>query len=177
MGQHGGGIDGMSAMVGILPDQRSGSSVLSNLNGNQLPAALMFRVFDAYLGTPPRDWSAEFQGWSMPPPAPARQRRRREPKGIVTGPMPTLPLAGYIGTYRHPAWAMARVTSRTAASGFAYGTQSTASSSTSSTTLRGRWDNPARGTDYVNLTIDVRRQAASSISTSGSLLVRPRAMS
>jgi CubicO group peptidase (beta-lactamase class C family) len=58
--QHGGNIDGMSALVGLLPDDGTGIVILSNLDGNELTYALMYRVFDASLSLPPKDWSAIF---------------------------------------------------------------------------------------------------------------------
>jgi CubicO group peptidase (beta-lactamase class C family) len=161
MGQHGGGIDGMSAMVGILPDARLGVVVLSNLNGNQLPAALMFRVFDAYLGVPPRDWSGEFQAEESKATAAGEAEEAARVKTIVAGTVPSLPLSGYVGSYRHPAWGEARVSLENGRLRLRYGTQFDGLlEHVQYDTFRARWDNPARGTDYLNFTIDARRQAA-----------------
>ena len=55
--EHGGSIDGMRALVALLPEKKLGVVVLSNSWGNRLPPALMYRIFDAYLGSPARDWS------------------------------------------------------------------------------------------------------------------------
>src|SRR5262249_1454687 len=60
---HGCSIDGMNALVAFLPEEKLGVVALVNLNRdgyNQILPALMWRVFDAYLGAAPRDWSAEF---------------------------------------------------------------------------------------------------------------------
>jgi CubicO group peptidase (beta-lactamase class C family) len=161
IGQHGGGIDGMSAMVGILPDQRLGVVVLSNLNGNQLPAALMFRVFDAYLGAPPRDWSAEFKTRDDEAARADQAAEAARAKTIVAGTTPTLSLAGYTGTYRHPAWGDAQVTLENGQLRLRYGTQfDGVLEHVQYDAFRARWDNPARGTDYVNFTIDIRHRAA-----------------
>ncbi len=59
MWQHGGNTDGMTAAVGMLPEQKFGIAVLSNMNGAQLPGILMKYVFDRQLGLPVRDLSGE----------------------------------------------------------------------------------------------------------------------
>ena len=57
--EHGGAIDGMRAQVAMLPEEKLGLVILTNMDGTILPLALMYRIFDAYLGAPQRDWSAE----------------------------------------------------------------------------------------------------------------------
>ena len=57
--QHGGNIDGMSAMVALMPEEKLGVVILSNANGSPAPALVLYRVLDAFLGAPPRDWLAE----------------------------------------------------------------------------------------------------------------------
>ena len=56
--QHGGNIDGMTALVAMMPEEQTGLVILTNLGQNDLTYALMYRVFDAYLKRPPKDWSA-----------------------------------------------------------------------------------------------------------------------
>lgn len=59
--EHAGIIDGMHALVGLMPSHRLGIVVLSNLDfaSNQFPEALRYRLYDTYLGEPARDWSSE----------------------------------------------------------------------------------------------------------------------
>ncbi len=84
---HGGTIDGMAAVVAMMPDERLGLVVLTNLDGNTLRDAVMLRIFDSYLGAPERDWSRDLfqlarggdsrrdQAPPSPPRAPARPTR------------------------------------------------------------------------------------------------------
>src|SRR5262249_2844940 len=102
--QHGGGIDGMSAMVGLMPEIGAGVVILSNLNGNLLPGSLMHRVFDAYLGRPAKDWSEESRAMVTAGIKAGEDAEAARQKGVVAGTKPTLALASYVGTYRHPAW-------------------------------------------------------------------------
>jgi CubicO group peptidase (beta-lactamase class C family) len=98
--QHGGNIDGMHAMVGMIPEERLGVVVLTNRNPNYLSDAIMFRVFDAYLGLPETDWSQRYGGGVSDEVA---DGEREEPVR-VTGTDPSLPLEDYVGTYRHQAY-------------------------------------------------------------------------
>ncbi|HET6762376.1 MAG TPA: serine hydrolase domain-containing protein, partial [Longimicrobiaceae bacterium] len=54
---HGGNVDGFTALVAMLPEERLGLVILTNMNGTALPTALMNKVWDLQLGAPARDWS------------------------------------------------------------------------------------------------------------------------
>jgi hypothetical protein len=58
---HTGSIDGMCAIIGLMPNERVGVYVLENLDHAELRHALMYRAFDLYNAGPgpARDWSAE----------------------------------------------------------------------------------------------------------------------
>ena len=72
--------------------------ILTNMNGSNLPTALMLRLFDAHLKRRPKDWSAEiarpYAGAEGP-----RPRPRRRPPSARRDTKPSLPLASYAGTY------------------------------------------------------------------------------
>jgi CubicO group peptidase (beta-lactamase class C family) len=98
--QHGGNTDGMTTAMGLLPEQKFGVVVLSNMNGSPLPGLLMRWLFDRQLGAPMRDLSGETLSRI------AIQRRRADSLEKVqlagrpaTAPQLTLPLAGFAGTY------------------------------------------------------------------------------
>jgi len=57
--QHGGNIDGMSAMVALMPEEKIGVVILTNANGSPVPTLVLYRALDALLGAPPRDWNEE----------------------------------------------------------------------------------------------------------------------
>jgi len=97
---HAGNLSGMAAMIGLLPEQRVGVVVLTNLEGNALRESIMYKVFDMSLGAPPRDWSrvsliekASFDSID------AKDRRDADAKR-VKGTHPSLPLSRYAGTYQ-----------------------------------------------------------------------------
>ncbi|MGI9179701.1 MAG: serine hydrolase [Longimicrobiaceae bacterium] len=99
--QHGGNIDGMHALVGMLPDERLGVVILTNLSPNYLTYAVMHRVFDGYLGAQPTDWSRQLLASfdSLRAIGEAQQKRMEEAR--VTGTQPSLSLERYAGTYTH----------------------------------------------------------------------------
>jgi CubicO group peptidase (beta-lactamase class C family) len=57
--QHGGQTDGMHANLAFMPELGVGLVVLTNSVMFGYPAAISYRVFDAFLNRPERDWSAE----------------------------------------------------------------------------------------------------------------------
>ena len=103
---HTGSINGMSAIIGLLPDRRAGVFVLANLDHAELRHALMYKVFDMYAGNPERDWSAELRKLfasgtataSGPPARPANPAP------------PSLALARYAGTYADSTYGTVEIT-------------------------------------------------------------------
>jgi len=157
--QHGGGIDGMSAMIGLMPEIGVGVVVLTNLNGNQLPGALMRRVFDAYLGRPATDWSERARALATAADSAYEADERERARRVVTGTAPTLPLARYVGTYRHPAWGDLIIALEGNTLVVRYGTEFEGTlEHVQYDTFRARWRNPARGSDRLNFTINAARQ-------------------
>ncbi|MEZ4585731.1 MAG: serine hydrolase [Gemmatimonadales bacterium] len=160
--QHGGGIDGMSAMMGLMPEEGIGVVVLSNLNGNQLPAALMLRAIDQALGLPDTDWSARFLEETRQAIAAAEQAERSSLPPTSGATTPSLPIEGYAGTYRDETLGSAVVSVEGGKLMFRYGTQFRGElEHVSHDVFRAHWENPARGTNYVSFTLDALRNAAS----------------
>jgi CubicO group peptidase (beta-lactamase class C family) len=85
------------AIVAMMPDERLGVVVLSNLDLEYLCSLLMYDVFDAYLVGPQAAWLR-----NEPPGAAHRPRdeaRDRLEKSRATGTHPSLLLEKYAGTY------------------------------------------------------------------------------
>jgi CubicO group peptidase (beta-lactamase class C family) len=118
---HTGSIDGMSALIGLIPDRRLGVYVLANLDHAELRHALMYRVFDMDIGSPVRDWSAEVLALFTRLERQADSARQQQEQRRVAGTQPSLPLERYTGTYTHPTYGNAVVTVRQGALHFAYG--------------------------------------------------------
>lgn len=96
---HGGNIDGMSALVAMLPEEKTGVVILTNMGGTSLTYALMYRLFDGFLGAPPRDWSAELRASVEALEAQGEAAAKKREAQRAQGTRPSLPLAQYAGVY------------------------------------------------------------------------------
>jgi CubicO group peptidase (beta-lactamase class C family) len=101
---HTGSIDGMSAIIGLLPEQNVGVYVLANLDHAELRHALMYQVFDLYGAGPGRDWSADLHTLL------AARHAAAGPPARATGTRPSLALEKYAGTYADSAYGNIDVT-------------------------------------------------------------------
>jgi CubicO group peptidase (beta-lactamase class C family) len=108
--EHGGNIDGMSALVAMMPEENLGMVVLTNLNGTQLPHALMYRVFDSFVAALKLDWSAEMRKAIKALEAQAKAVEKKQLSERVQGTKPSLALNKYIGTYTSEMYGDAKVT-------------------------------------------------------------------
>ena len=87
---HNGGTIGSKAVVAFTPDGDLGLVVLSNLDGTDLPEALMYYLYDLYHARPAKDYAAEFladakaraEAGKFPP------RRRRQLRDGTRWPTP-----------------------------------------------------------------------------------------
>ncbi len=96
---HTGSIDGMSAIIGLIPERRLGVYVLANVDHAELRHALMLRVFDMYAARAPRDWSTELRVMYQGLADQGAAAERAMVAARVPGTKPTLPLDRYAGTY------------------------------------------------------------------------------
>lgn len=97
---HGGNVDGFTALVAMLPEEKFGYVMLTNMNGTGMPAALMHKVFDLQLKAPARDWSGDAykRQQQAQARAAAAQARAGAPQKVAGG-KPSLALSEYVGTY------------------------------------------------------------------------------
>lgn len=102
--QHGGSIDGMRALVGLIPDERLGLVVLTNLGPSSVDEAIMFRVFDEYLGGTKRDWSRDMLTEFRAAARKGEEAARTAMGQPTPNTRPSLALASYAGTYSDSAF-------------------------------------------------------------------------
>jgi CubicO group peptidase (beta-lactamase class C family) len=97
---HGGNIDGMAAVVAMMPEEELGVVVLTNRNGGTVRDALMMRVFDAYTGGIDRDWSRLLLGREVLAPEPTPEPPSDSVAfALTSGRPPSHPPSAYAGTY------------------------------------------------------------------------------
>jgi CubicO group peptidase (beta-lactamase class C family) len=108
--EHGGAIDGMRAGVAMIPEEKLGVVILTNMNGSLLPLPIMFKVFDAYLGGPQKDWSSDMLKAFKPLQEQGRAAEKRAEAERVMGTSPSLALDKYAGTYRNDLYGEVKIT-------------------------------------------------------------------
>ena len=106
---HGGNIDGMSALVAMIPQEKLGVVILTNMNGTSVPTAIMYRVFDAFLQAPQKDWSAELLKIVKSAQEQAATVEKKLETDRVKGTNPSLALAKYAGNYTNEMYGEAKV--------------------------------------------------------------------
>jgi CubicO group peptidase (beta-lactamase class C family) len=107
--EHGGNIDGFSANLSFLPNDRIGVVVLTNLDGNPVPNLVTSNVYDRLLGLDQIPWSqrglaAEAGG--------KKAEQEAKDKGYSPRKMGTHPsheLTDYAGDYSNPGYGMVTI--------------------------------------------------------------------
>ena len=107
--EHGGAIDGMRAQVGLIPEEKLGLVVLTNLHGTTLPHALMYKIFDFYLKAPERDWSAELMKVEKRAEELGKAAEKKAEAERVKGTSPSLALEKYAGTFESDMYGKAKI--------------------------------------------------------------------
>lgn len=97
--QHGGNVDGFTALVAMMPEEKFGVVLLTNMNGTAMPNALMLKLFDLQLKAPVKDWSGDQRKRYDALLARARDAQKKADAARVANTKPSLPLADYAGAY------------------------------------------------------------------------------
>jgi CubicO group peptidase (beta-lactamase class C family) len=120
---HTGSIEGRSAIVGLIPDRRVGVAIFTNLDHSELRHALMYTVFDRFIGpqSPVHDWSSEMRAMYTRIADSSATARRVEESRRIAGTRPTLPLERYAGLYADSLYGTATVQLRDGALTFRAG--------------------------------------------------------
>lgn len=106
---HGGNIDGMSAQVALIPEEKMGIVLLTNMNGTFMPIALQYRVFDAFMNQPQKDWSADLLKGMKALEGQAKDAEKKQIEARAKDTKPSLALEKYVGTYEDPMYGEAKV--------------------------------------------------------------------
>ncbi|MBT8220598.1 MAG: serine hydrolase [Bacteroidia bacterium] len=99
--QHGGNIDGFSALVFMIPEHDLGMVILTNMNGTGIPTILAHSATDILLDIEPKDWYTRAYGSEND----EDEDEDEDPEQLrVEGTSPTHDLKDYTGTYQHPSY-------------------------------------------------------------------------
>lgn len=158
---HGGAIDGMRAMVGMVPEERLGVVALTNLNPTSADIAIVFRAFDEYFGGATRDWSHEILQSFKAQITHAVEARAKAEAQRVAGTSPSLPLEKYVGSYADSAYGAADVKEEGDHLVMRYGTATGDLVHWHYDTFQVQWRRPTRDRSFVTFTIGADGNPAS----------------
>jgi CubicO group peptidase (beta-lactamase class C family) len=101
---HNGGIDGFISHVAFLPRENSGLVILSNLNGNAVPAIVYRNIVDRLLGLDQVDWNKRTRDEIAKGKAEDEKGRKEADKDRKPGTRPSHSVADYAGDYENPGY-------------------------------------------------------------------------
>lgn len=108
--EHGGAIDGMRAEVALIPEEKLGVVVLTNMNGSIVSMPLLYRIIDSYIGATQKDYSAETLQKYKPLIEAGLTAEKKAEAERVPNTKPTLELSSYVGTYTSELYGDVKIT-------------------------------------------------------------------
>ncbi len=154
---HNGGIDGMLSEVRLVPEEKLGIVILTNGEGHALNPALAYRIMDAYMGAPARDWSTIFLTRFKQAQAKEAAAEQAVIAARVPNTTPSLPLDKYTGTYSDTLYGDAHVTLEHGKLVLQYGPSFTGNlEHWNYDTFRVTWRDARQGSAFVTFTLDAR---------------------
>jgi len=119
--EHGGNIDGFSALVSLLPQDYLGFVVLTNKNETPLPSLVSLYATDLLLDLEPVEYHARFKArFDAVKEALAANKEEKKETDRIPGTKPSHALAEYAGEYSHPGYGTLHITSRDNKLNFAF---------------------------------------------------------
>lgn len=106
---HTGSIAGLTAIIGLLPEENLGVFVFGNYDHAEVRHAIMYHTFDWFALGVARDWNQAFKALYAQLDAEARQRQEAFQAQRVMHTQPSLPLSAYAATYTSPLYGTAEV--------------------------------------------------------------------
>ncbi|UCE39919.1 MAG: serine hydrolase [Candidatus Aminicenantes bacterium] len=101
---HGGGIDGFTAQVSLLPRDSIGMVILTNMSGTVLPTIISYYVADRLLNLDQIDWNSRIKKQVEEGEKEAEKAKKDKDKDRKLNTKPSHPLKDYAGNYDHPGY-------------------------------------------------------------------------
>lgn len=106
---HGGNIDGFSANLAFLPDEKIGVVVLTNLDGNPVTAIVTMNIFDRLLGLDQVDWNKRILASEAGGKKSEKEANDRGLGAHKSGTHPSHDLKEYAGDYSNPGYGIVTI--------------------------------------------------------------------
>jgi CubicO group peptidase (beta-lactamase class C family) len=163
---HTGSIDGMVAIIGLIPDEELGVYVLANRDHAEVRHALMYKVFDLWGGrSDGRDWSAELRELYADLEQRGEEAATEQRASRIPDTSPSLALSAYSGLYVDELYGEIEI-SETDGLRLSFGELSADLGHWHHDTFEARWRHAWMGTMPVSFTIGIDGKVAT-LSTLG----------
>lgn len=106
---HGGGIDGFTALVSMLPRDNLGMVILANLSGTPLPSILANNLYDRLLGLSEVPWNQRVKEERAKAKEAQEKLKQQGDPNRKTGTQPSHPLKDFAGKFEHSGYGVLRV--------------------------------------------------------------------
>jgi len=107
--EHGGNIDGSSADLSFLPNDRIGVIVLTNMDATPLTGIITYNVFDRLLGMDQVPWNKRFLDAELKGKQSVEEAKKKGYVGRIPGTHPSHDPADYVGDYENPGYGIISV--------------------------------------------------------------------
>jgi len=107
--QHGGGIDGFTALVTFMPRDNIGIVILTNRSGTPLPSIVANNVYDRLIGFNQIDWNKRIREEVEKAKEEAEKAKKEKDKDRKLNTNPSHSLEDYAGDYDHPGYGVLSV--------------------------------------------------------------------
>jgi len=107
--QHGGGIDGFTALVTFMPRDNIGIVILTNRSGTPLPSIVANNVYDRLIGLNQIDWNKRIREEVEKAKEEAEKAKKEKDKDRKLNTKPSHSLEDYAGDYEHPGYGVLSV--------------------------------------------------------------------
>jgi len=107
--EHGGNLDGFSAIFTFLPAERIGAVVLTNLDETPLPEVIAYNVFDRFLGFDQVPWSKRLLDQEVGGKQSQQEARNKGYELRKKDTHPSHDLKEYLGDFEHPGYGVVSI--------------------------------------------------------------------
>jgi len=106
---HGGNIDGFSALVSFMPKDNMGMVILTNANGSPVPTIVARNVYDRLLGVEQVEWTKRSKEAEAKAKASAEEAKAKKLTTQRANTKPSHDTADYLGDFEHPAYGVVKI--------------------------------------------------------------------
>jgi len=106
---HGGGIDGFTALVSLMPRDNIGLVILTNRGGNPVTSIVAYNAYDHLLGLDHVDWNKRIKERQDKAKAEAEKAKKEKDKDRKFNTKPSHPIEDYAGDFEHPGYGVVSI--------------------------------------------------------------------